>query len=93
MVQGPVWPNGWMEFKVRLFAEGETVVEQSFHVDRQDGQLGLVYGYDLDRHPDDRERAVRGRAVQHPRRRGDLRRGPTVVALRDADGLDRHDGS
>ena len=34
-VQGPVWPNGWMEYKVRLFAEGETVVEQYFHVVRQ----------------------------------------------------------
>ncbi|HET9202136.1 MAG TPA: hypothetical protein VFP67_03215 [Acidimicrobiia bacterium] len=29
-VQGPVWPNGSMEYKVRLFAEGGTVVEQYF---------------------------------------------------------------
>lgn len=43
-LQGPVWPNGWMEYKVRLFAEGDTVVEQRFHVTRQDEQLGLVYG-------------------------------------------------
>jgi hypothetical protein len=46
LVQGPVWPGGWMEFNVRLFAEGgRTVVEQPFVVDRgQDGRLGLVYG-------------------------------------------------
>ncbi|HSK94779.1 MAG TPA: hypothetical protein VLA76_12090 [Candidatus Angelobacter sp.] len=44
-VQGPVWPTGWFEFKVRLFAEDGTVVEQSFAVVRQeDGRLGLVYG-------------------------------------------------
>ena len=43
-VQGPVWPTGWIEFKVRLFAEDGTVVEQSFVVVRQDGRLGLVYG-------------------------------------------------
>jgi len=44
-VQGPVWPNGWMEYKVRLFAEGETVVEQYFHVVRhENGELGLLYG-------------------------------------------------
>jgi hypothetical protein len=43
-VQGPVWPTGWMEYKIRLFAEGGTVVEQLFHVVRHDGQLGLVYG-------------------------------------------------
>ena len=29
LVSGPVWPDGWMEFTVRLYAEGgETVVEQ-----------------------------------------------------------------
>ena len=45
-VQGPVWPTGWTEYKVRLFADEETVVEQYFHVVRdEDGQLGLVYGY------------------------------------------------
>jgi len=44
-LQGPVWPNGWMEYKVRLFAEGETVVEQYFHVVRhENGELGLLYG-------------------------------------------------
>ena len=44
-VQGPVWPTGWMEFKVRLFAEDGTVVEQSLVAVRQeDGRLGLVYG-------------------------------------------------
>ena len=44
-VQGPVWPAGWIEFKVRLFAEDGTVVEQHFVVVRQDdGRLGLVYG-------------------------------------------------
>lgn len=44
-VLGPGWPNGVMEYQVRLFAEDETVVEQYFHVVRHDGQLGLVYGY------------------------------------------------
>jgi hypothetical protein len=35
-----------MEYKVRLFAEGETVVEQYFHVVPQgNGQFGLIYGY------------------------------------------------
>jgi len=45
-VEGPVWPSGWMEFKVRLFAEaGRTVVEQPFVVDRaEDGRLVLLYG-------------------------------------------------
>ncbi len=43
-VQGPVWPTGWSEFKVQLFAEDGTVVEQSFVVVRQHGRLGLVYG-------------------------------------------------
>jgi hypothetical protein len=47
-LQGPVWPNGWMEYKVRLFAEGDTVVEQRFHVTRQNGRLGLVYGQAYD---------------------------------------------
>ena len=43
-VQGPVWPSGWMEYKVRLFAVGETVVEQHFYVIRHgNGQLGLLY--------------------------------------------------
>jgi hypothetical protein len=44
-VQGPVWPAGWIESKVRLFAEDGTVVEQHFVVIRQkNGRLGLVYG-------------------------------------------------
>jgi hypothetical protein len=44
-VQGPLWPAGWIEFKVRLFAEDGTVVEQHFVVVRQaNGRLGLVYG-------------------------------------------------
>jgi hypothetical protein len=46
LVQGPVWPGGWREFTVRLFAAGgSTVVEQSFLVDRdEDGRLVLVHG-------------------------------------------------
>jgi hypothetical protein len=45
LVQGPVWPSGWMEFKVRLFAEAGTGVEQPFFVDRgEDGRLVLLYG-------------------------------------------------
>jgi hypothetical protein len=46
LVQGPVWPGGWREFEVRLFAAGgSTVVEQSFLVERdEDGRLVLVYG-------------------------------------------------
>lgn len=44
-VQGPVWPTGWSEFKVRLFAKDGTVVEQSFIVAREEsGRLGLSYG-------------------------------------------------
>jgi hypothetical protein len=45
LVQGPVWPGGWREFKVRLFATGgSTVVEQSFLVERgEDGRLVLAY--------------------------------------------------
>jgi hypothetical protein len=44
-LQGPVWPSGWIEFRIRLFAEDGTVVEQSFVVVRQeDGRLGLMYG-------------------------------------------------
>jgi hypothetical protein len=46
LVQGPVWPGGWRELKIRLFAAGgSTVVEQTFLVDRDgDGRLVLVYG-------------------------------------------------
>ena len=44
-VQGPLWPAGWTEYKVRLFAEDGSVVEQHFVVvRREDGRLGLVYG-------------------------------------------------
>jgi len=44
-MRGPVWPSGWIKFRIRLFAEDGTVVEQSFRVVRQeDGRLGLVYG-------------------------------------------------
>ena len=44
-VQAPLWPAGWIESKVRLFAEDGTVVEQHFVVVRQEnGRLGLVYG-------------------------------------------------
>ena len=44
-VQGPRWPTGRILVRVRLFAEGGTVVEQLFHVVRSDGHLGLVYAY------------------------------------------------
>ncbi len=44
-VLGPVWPNGWTEYKVLLFAGDETVVEQYFHVVRYEGQLRLFYGF------------------------------------------------
>ena len=48
-VQGPVWPTGWTEYKVRLFAEGGTEVEQLFQIVRQEnGQLGLIYGHTYD---------------------------------------------
>ncbi len=43
--RGPVWPTGWTEARVRLFAEDGTQVEQTFVVVRQeDGRLGLMYG-------------------------------------------------
>ena len=49
-VQGPVWPSGWIEFRVRLFAEDGTGVEQTFVAVRQeDGRLGLMYGLPFDR--------------------------------------------
>jgi hypothetical protein len=48
-MEGPVWPSGWSKLKVRLFAEGGTVVEQLFRVVRQEnGQLGLVFGYEYE---------------------------------------------
>jgi len=45
LVQGPVWPGGWREFTVRLFAAGaSTVVEQPFLVERdEDGRPVLAY--------------------------------------------------
>ncbi len=44
--QGPQWPSGWREYKTSLFATDGTLVEQSFAVIRkEDGQLGLLYGY------------------------------------------------
>ena len=47
LVDGPVWPSGWMQFEVRLFAEnGETVVEQVFSLERDGtGPLRLVYDF------------------------------------------------
>ena len=43
-VQGPMWPTGWIEFRVRLFAEDGTEVEQSFIAVRQEGgRLELMY--------------------------------------------------
>ena len=79
-LQGPVWPTGWTEFRVRLFAEGGTVVEQSFAVIRErTGASGSCTGYpQTDELPDDRERTACAHPVQPPRRRGDLRRGPAV---------------
>lgn len=51
-LQGPVWPSGWIEFRIRLFAEDGTVVEQSFIVVRQEnGRLGLMYGSETDYPP------------------------------------------
>jgi len=45
-LQGPMWPTGRIEFRIRLFAEDGTVVEQSVAVIRQeDGRLGLLYGF------------------------------------------------
>lgn len=45
LLEGPVWPLGGREFKVRLFAEGgKTVVEQFFRVGRDEtGRLALEY--------------------------------------------------
>ena len=45
LVRGPVWPGGWREYRVRLFATDGSTVEQTFLVDRdEDGRLVLVYG-------------------------------------------------
>jgi len=44
LVDGPVWPGGWREYAVRLFAADGSVVEQSFLVEHdEDGSLVLVY--------------------------------------------------
>lgn len=45
LVSGPEWPNGLMQFKVRMFAEGgATVVEQRFLIYRDEsGRLRLRY--------------------------------------------------
>ena len=47
LVEGPRWPRGEMRFEVRLFAGNhETVVEQSFSVDRDEtGRLQLAYDF------------------------------------------------
>jgi hypothetical protein len=43
LVRGPVWPSGWMEFKVRLFAVGgRTEVEQLFVDRKEDGRLVVL---------------------------------------------------
>jgi hypothetical protein len=45
LVEGPVWPGGWSEFTVRLFAADGSAVEQTFLVERDEGgRLLLVYG-------------------------------------------------
>jgi hypothetical protein len=41
--QGPVWPNGWTDYKVGLFAPDGTVIEQYFYVVSQDGRLWVVH--------------------------------------------------
>ena len=45
-VEGPVWPIGYLNVELRLFAEGgNTVVEQAFSLYREvNGRLGLEYG-------------------------------------------------
>jgi hypothetical protein len=45
LVRGPVWPGGWREHEVRLFAAGgSTVVKQSFLVERdEDGRPVVVH--------------------------------------------------
>ena len=46
VVEGPVWPDGWMRFRARLFAESGTVVEQLFVTNRYDtGRVRLHYEY------------------------------------------------
>ena len=82
IVHGPVWPEGQMQVRVRLFAgNGRTVVEQVFSLERdRSGRLRLVYVFQPSsarraRDPrDHREREGRARRVRPPRRRGDLPR-------------------
>jgi hypothetical protein len=47
-VDGPVWPSGWMQFEVRLFAQGgDTVVEQVFSLERDEtGRMRPVYNFE-----------------------------------------------
>ena len=53
LVGGPEWPDGLMQFKVRLFAEGgTTVVEHLFLMNRDEtGRLGLEYLFNPDTAP------------------------------------------
>jgi hypothetical protein len=55
IVHGPVWPEGQMQVRVRLFAgDGRTVVEQVFTLERdRTGRLRLVYDFQPSR-PDGR---------------------------------------
>jgi len=48
VVDGPVWPEGSMQLKVRLFADnGGTMVEQLFSLERDEtGRLRLVYDFE-----------------------------------------------
>jgi hypothetical protein len=63
-VQGPTWPNGRMEYKVRLFAGTDTMVEQYFDVVLlEDGQLGLLYHADM---PDKLPTIENGQSVAVP---------------------------
>jgi hypothetical protein len=67
VAEGPLWPDGRMRFKVRLFAEdGQTVVEQFFRMDRP--EWGLWYEEQTGG-PDGSEgpgTTVNGRAVPVP---------------------------
>jgi len=48
LVDRPVWPSGWMQFEVRLFAQGDdTVVEQVFSLERDEtGRMRPVYNFE-----------------------------------------------
>jgi hypothetical protein len=44
IVEGPVWPDGWLRIKVRLAThDDQTVVEQTFFIVRDGGALRLEY--------------------------------------------------